>query len=541
MVEEQIKGFISKLVQYISSYEQFVMVERNRECVDGKIIGTGRADYTQGANCYDLSIGQKTFSLIDIPGIEGDESRFEDIIRDSLDKAHTIFYVNGSGKKLEQATLEKVKKYMHDGTSVYAVFNVHCKAKKERIPGIDRSFEDELNTAYVKQQEIVDQTEKELSSFLGNNYMGSLTLNGLLSFCGYAIDDTGRTTIVDEKDKNLRADQKKYINEYKGEIERLRNDSHIGLVQDIINDKVSHFESDIYSENIKKLKNRLHEMIVRIDDFKSVEICKITGFIRIYNEFESNCYNAKEDFIHTIRQIGYNSAADAFADVKSELFMMVEKDKGKTDGKKVQEYFDSHKDRIIKELQTSLNNRIKQAQIDYEEAIEEARRRLLMDSEREQTKFQISLAAGHIKLDGSFVKALKYNIESFRKDLLRIGSLALGGFYLGSAVPAIGNIIGVLAGIVIGIFSSIWSFFASKDNRINKAKEQLQRAIDDQIDEVADNIEMELKKLDLEEKINASYEQIYKQAEKQKESLEFVKRLLNNISTDLKKNYRKVS
>lgn len=128
MVEQQAKDLLSQVIQHISSYDQLVMIERNMGCVDGRIIGTGRSDYTQGSTEYNLTIGDKTFALIDIPGIEGDESKFEEIIRDSLDKAHTIFYVNGSGKKLEQATLEKVKKYMHDGTSVYAIFNVHCKA-----------------------------------------------------------------------------------------------------------------------------------------------------------------------------------------------------------------------------------------------------------------------------------------------------------------------------------------------------------------------------------------------------------------------------
>ena len=211
MVELQVKDLISKVIQHISSYEQLVMIERNKGCVDGKIIGTGRADYTQGSTEYNLTIGDKTFTLIDIPGIEGDERKYEDIIRESLDKAHTIFYVNGSGKKLEQATVEKVKKYMHDGTSVYAVFNVHCKAKKERIPGIDKIFEEELSTAYLKQEEIISQTENELHSFLGSNYKGSLSLNGLLSFCGYAVDEAGKSTIVDEKDKNLRSDQKNML------------------------------------------------------------------------------------------------------------------------------------------------------------------------------------------------------------------------------------------------------------------------------------------------------------------------------------------
>lgn len=545
MVEQQAKDLLSKVIQHISSYDQLVMIERNRGCVDGKIIGTGRSDYTQGSTEYNLTIGDKTFALIDIPGIEGDESKFEEVIRNSLDKAHTIFYVNGSGKKLEQATLEKVKKYMHDGTSVYAIFNVHCKAKKERIPGIDKMFEEELNTAYLKQNEIISQTESELHTFLGSNYKGSLSLNGLLSFCGYAIGESGKSTIVCEKDKNLRSDQKKYIKEYSGEIERLREDSHIGLVQNIIDDKVDSFDTYIYSENIKKLKNRMREMITRIDELRLIETGKIKDFIKIYSEFESNCFSAKEDYIHTISHIGYNAATDAFADVKAKLFEMVEESKGKTDPKKIQKYFDTHKNKIINDIQDSLNARIRQAQTDYEEAIEDARQRLIKDFEREQTKFEISLSSSSIELDDSFANAFKYNLKTFGGDLLRVGSLALSGAGIGSIIPgvgtAVGAVVGALVGVVLGVLSSIWNFFASEATRINKAKEKLQRAIDEQIDEVSENIKSELKKLNYEETINASYDQIYTQAEKQKAALESVERLLGSITNDLKINYKKIS
>lgn len=545
MVEQQAKDLLSQVIQHISSYDQLVMIERNMGCVDGRIIGTGRSDYTQGSTEYNLTIGDKTFALIDIPGIEGDESKFEEIIRDSLDKAHTIFYVNGSGKKLEQATLEKVKKYMHDGTSVYAIFNVHCKAKKERIPGIDKTFEEELNAAYLKQSEIISQTENELQTFLGGNYKGSLSLNGLLSFCGYAIEESGRSTIVCEKDKNLRSDQKKYIKEYSGVIERLREDSHIGLVQNIIDDKVDSFDTYIYSENIKKLKNRMREMITRIDELRLIETERIRGFIKIYSEFESNCYNAKEDYIHTIRHTGYNAASDAFADVKAKLFQMVEENKGKTDPKQIQEYFDTHKNKIINDIQDSLNEWMRQAQKDYEEVIEDARQRLIKDFEREQTKFEISLSAGSIELDDSFADAFKYNLKTFGGDLLRVGSLALSGAGIGSIIPgvgtAVGAVVGALVGVVLGILSSIWNFFASEATRINKAKEKLQRAIDEQIDEVSEDIKSELKRLNYEEIINDSYDQIYTEAEKQKAALESVERLLTSITYDLKKNYKKVS
>ena len=229
-------------------------IAENLGCVDGTIIGTGRSDYTQGSTMYNLSIGNKGFALIDIPGIEGDESAFEDIIKQSLEHAHVIFYVNGSGKKIEQESLQKIKKYMHDGTSVWAIFNTHCKAKKERIPGIDKDYSEELKEAYSKQESIVRQTEEELVSFLGSNYKGSISLNGLLGFCSLAFDDKNNTSIRIENDKNLRRDQEKYLKEYLGNRNQMLEDSHISLLTRIIENKIGSFESDIIDENLKKLK-----------------------------------------------------------------------------------------------------------------------------------------------------------------------------------------------------------------------------------------------------------------------------------------------
>ncbi len=542
MVQQQIKELIDKISQYISSYKQLTMIECNRGCVDGEIIGTGRADFTQNSTEYNLTIGDKTFVLIDIPGIEGDESRFEDVIQKSLDKAHTIFYVNGSGKKTEPATLEKIKKYMHDGTSVYAIYNVHCKGRKKIIPGIDKPFEEELSAEYLKKEDIIRQDETNFNSFLGKNYKGSLSLNGLLSFCGYAIDASGKTTIKYEKDKNLRSNQEKYIKEYSGNITRLREDSHIKLVQDIIEDKVDSFEDDIYKENIKKLNSRIGDMIVKIDNLKAVENKKIDEFITTYNEFESNCRVAKDDYIHTVKHIGYNATADVFENVKSDLFDMIDKDKGKIDSKKVQKYFDTHKNEIIKNIENLLNAKMNQAQKDYENAIEDARQRLIKDFQRKQINFEISLSAKAIELDDSFADALKYNLKSFGGDLVCVSSLVLSGVGIGTAVmPGIGTVIGAFVGAILGVLGRVWNYFASEAKRISRAKEKLQQTIDDQIDEVSANIKNELKNLDFEEKINDSYNQIYNQAEKQKEALESVKALLNNVYKNLKMNNNKLS
>jgi len=84
---------------------------------------------------------------------------------------------------------------------------------EERIPGIDKEYSEELDDAYRKQSEIIRQTEDELISFLGKNYKGSISMNGLLAFCAMAFGNEGRTSIKEEKEKNLRRDQGKFVKE----------------------------------------------------------------------------------------------------------------------------------------------------------------------------------------------------------------------------------------------------------------------------------------------------------------------------------------
>ena len=394
----------------------------------------------------------------------------------------------------------------------------------------------------IRQDEIIEQTEAELKAFLGNNYKGSISINGLLSFCGLAVDNNGNTTIVDEKDKSLRVDQQKYLKEYSYEARDLVRDGHIAIVQDTISAKVNNVESYIYEENIKKLRSRLQKMQTKVDKLNAAESSKIRGFIQVYNEFESNCYNAKEDFSQAFRHVGYNAASDAFLDIKSELFYMVETEKGKTKTSDIQGYFDAHKDRIIRSIQERINKKMAQAEQDYAEAIKDAQERLVKDFKREQTVFEISLSSENLSLDDILGNALKYSWKSFGNDAFRVGSLALSGAGIGSLVAlGIGTIIGAAIGALVGILSSIWNFFATENSRVNTAKEKIERAINEQIDVVSDDIKSEIDKLDFEQRINASYDQIYEQAEKQKNALTQIERVLSVVSSELGRKSRKVS
>lgn len=537
-----VKDALSELSEMIKKINIVNSIAENLGCVDGTIIGTGRSDYTQGSTMYNLSIGNKGFALIDIPGIEGDESAFEDIIKQSLEHAHVIFYVNGSGKKIEQESLQKIKKYMHDGTSVWAIFNTHCKAKKERIPGIDKDYSEELKEAYSKQESIVRQTEEELVSFLGSNYKGSISLNGLLGFCSLAFDDKNNTSIRIENDKNLCRDQEKYLKEYLGNRNQMLEDSHISLLTRIIENKIDSYESDIIDENLKKLKNRMNEMLAKVTILKNREVRKIDGFINIYNEFESNCYNAKEDFIRTMRHVAYNAAMDSFYDLMNELFDRIERDGGKSKSKDIQSIVSSRKDDIVAGIEKSINEKIERAQETFKEAIEDAKERLIKDFDREQVQFEISLSSDSVALDNAFTDALNYNLKDFGKHAFTVGSLALSGAGVGSLIcPGLGTAIGAGIGAVLGILSSIWNYFASEKKRINNAKLKIQQAIDEQIDEISEQINEKLRSLSYEDRINEVYESLCESIELQKKNLMEIRRMICNVENEMSVVYKNIA
>ena len=540
VAKESVCGLMNAEQAFFDSLIKISSLENNMGCVDGKIIGTGRPDYTQSSTEYHLVVKDNEFLLIDIPGIEGDEGKYRQIIKESLLKAHVIFYVNGSGKKAEKETLEKIRDYMHDGTSVYAVFNVHCKAKKNRIPGVDKTYQEELTEAYIKQEEIVRQTEMELKSFLGKNFKGSISLNGLLSFCAMAWDG-GCTTIIDQEcDKNLRREQEKFLKEYTDDFERMGKDSRISEVQNIIAQRVDRFDEYILEENIKKLKTRLSDIVSDIQTLSDREATKIRGFMREYDAFERNCTTAKEDFIHAINRIGRSEVATAFIPVLEELYTAIEKAEGKLSDSTVEQVFERHQSQISFDIKNNVNQKMQAAVEEYQEDIQEAENRLFTDLQRTQKKFEIEMSADKLYFASSFKDCLNLDIKDFAKGALRVANYIFEGFRVGTIFPVLGNIIGAIAGLFCGIFMEIWRFFASKTRRINRAKERLKSEIDDQIDNITAEIKHEINNMGIKAEIEKKHREIQNSIEGQKRSLQSIEHMLNVVLLELEDRYQRI-
>lgn len=545
MVKNNAKTSVDNLVEqelaFYRSLVDLVRTEGNLGCIDGKIIGTGQPDYTQDSTEYNLVINDNEFLLIDIPGIEGDEGKYRDIIQRSLVKAHVIFYVNGSGKKAEKDTLEKIKNYMHDGTSVYAIFNVHCKPKKERIQEFDRTYQEELAEAYEKQKkEIVKQTEKELRSFLGDNFKGSICINGLMSFCAMAMNRYGRSTIAQGENKNLRSTQEKFLKEYSNDVQAMRCDSCISEAQTIITDKIDHFDQYILEENLKKLKTRLTDVLYDITSLREKEKTKIRNFLREYDTFELNCETARDDFIQTIGRIGKTEVTSAFDPLMEALFSEVEQRKGKLDDQAIERIFSEHQDQIAQDIKNAVTAKITSAVKEYQEAIDEAQKRLIKDLQRAQTKFEISMSSDKLHFGTSFNSGLNIDFKAITGGAFKLAGYTYSGFLIGSLFPGIGNIIGAVVGFLVGVGFAVWEFLASEAKRINKAKERIKQAMDDQIDKITEEVKAEIKDLGIETEITKQHYEIKKRIAHQKKSLQDVGRMLDVVVMELSNQHSKI-
>ncbi len=147
---------------------------------DGAIIGDGRSDFTLETKSYTLKHNNKTFTLLDVPGIEGDEKKVIQQISNATQKAHAIFYVTKKptppqkGEEGKEGTIEKIQKQLGSQTEVWTIFNKPIKNPK--------AFKDGLIDENEKES-LRDLNEK-MKAILGKHYEGHQIVSAQMAFYG---------------------------------------------------------------------------------------------------------------------------------------------------------------------------------------------------------------------------------------------------------------------------------------------------------------------------------------------------------------------
>lgn len=146
-----------------------------RNWVHGAIVGDGQADFTKDASEYELNLNGKHVTLIDIPGIEGDESKYASIIKKALRRAHYVFYVHCKRQQPDEKIASRIKEYLADWTQVYSIMNVSGRPGNYDEP---EERETLLTSEVVSQDAVIQDAFRKT---LGDLYQSNIPLQALIA------------------------------------------------------------------------------------------------------------------------------------------------------------------------------------------------------------------------------------------------------------------------------------------------------------------------------------------------------------------------
>ncbi|MBW4362298.1 GTPase [Flavobacterium taihuense] len=447
-------------------YKEIGELKKDREKLfDGKIIGTGIPDFTQSCVEYYFNQEEKPFTLIDVPGIEGDENEYEEIIMNAVSKAHCVFYVCSAEKLPESGTVSKIKKYLKEQTEVYFLLN---EKKHNYNYENDSSFEAMHSKAAEFRTNISTQMQNELGDF----YKDCYSLQGLMAFCSKAE--------IQEDDRNFKV-QKKFLDKF-GTHENLYSISQLEKVEKLIRSQFNGMERKIINANVQKAICATIDFKTNIQEIRSTEysnefIQDIEREIRVVKEKNDNEYRQLEN---ELNQFSYRLSNTVVEDLRIKLYHLVDNKENNSqlnvaDAKRLLSPFYSDQKKKIEFIAKCYNTYVfdKLSQ-DYVDTTKKAVTTFKKNVENNINKMrnnieQITVAKFSSNFEnqtiGSFDILFSFPLEKIGDSVISIGGLAMAGLPFGPWGVAIGALLGI-------IFAGI-KWFMNKETPESRAKKQI--------------------------------------------------------------------
>ncbi|MER0561901.1 GTPase [Pseudomonas aeruginosa] len=470
--QHSLSGLVSdRLPTLLKQQKELERLQRCAGQVDGEIVGTGQADFTQDNVIYEFSHQGKSFHLIDVPGIEGNESKYEAMVQSAIAKAHLVFYVNGTNKKPEAETAKKIKHYLNRDAKVYAICNLRGKADSYEFEmdreSLERTHKDAVATR--------EQTRGVLEEILGEDLVsGCQSLQGLLGFTSVTFDERGLTTIHPSRADLLKS-QRAYKQDFLDQ-QSMRSFSQLDQLHEVIAKGCANFEVDIVESNKRKvlrlLQDTLNDLKGQRDEHKAFsdriasEIAECQKAIRSsFDELKTNFTNqrniALDQFFNELTSAAREAIEEHFSDRDD-----VER--------AIQQQVESGQKQLAKSLLQSQERLLEQ----LSQSIERALKRLQENAERVSFQQRLSEAASSSLSLSSAMDAISFNFSDVGGLLLSVGGYAMSGFAIGSVIPGVGNIVGAVVGGVVGLLAAGLSyFFGGRGKKIAEAQAKVTDAI----------------------------------------------------------------
>ncbi len=428
---------------------------------DGQIVGDGRSDFTQTYAEYNLEIDGMPLTLIDVPGIEGNEKLYTDGIVKALRRAHIVFYVHGHNIKPNVATAEKIKKYLGDWVSVYSIYNVRGSAS-------DYDEEDErvdLYTEKVKErEELIVSTFKEV---LGEVYKGNVTLQALLAMC-FCEDFSPERKDLIRKQENVRSIWKTGTPPMEF--------SRFSLLKDLILSKSKNYLEEIVKANEQKMRSMARRAETHLQEIVKTQQDKTDSFKKSLIRF-------RRDVIKSFSSTTSVISSRMRAEIDKRMYHLTEVIDKIIDDKEKDK--DVRAQKAVKNEMKLLQNNLDRIPLSEIESLRATIEKEKLRLDAEYTKYITILGVNErIQCNITLNKAFKSLDISF-SNCFDFATAVIGGAALGSmTAPGVGTVIGAV------VFSASWGLrkLIFGDGGRSKAKEKAHQAISKGKKEILDKI-----------------------------------------------------
>ena len=454
---------------------------------DGAIIGDGRLDFTQKNKVFFIRINNELVKIIDVPGIEGNEQKYEEEIKNAVSKSHCVFYVTSSTKTLESGTLSKVKKYIKDQADVFAIVNLRLNSYKEEYYSL--SFEE----IYKNKLEAIGSISSQLKEELKGNFIDIVSINGhwgFLSLSKYLAKEGEKQKLSSDKSKLMNVFQDESIIYAKSNFKNLAN---------VIFETISQKESKIYRTNILKINTLVDKLMEDLQENLNKNLSSdILKDIKEQADNSKNEVNSTyKDFLRDMDSIRIR----LLNDFKRKSYEAI--DSFVQDNKIDKNVYNVGIKRILNEqgnlLQENIESNLKVSNEKVNKQIEKSLKKFLDRLDILSKMNNISFTNPNLSLSFDFFKS---DLLKLGEALLSVGGLAWAGFTLGSIFPVIGNIVGAIIGGALGLGIELFkNFFTSVTSRkskiLIKVSEQLEektKELDKQLQKEFANISEGIKK-----------------------------------------------
>lgn len=408
-----------------------ILFDDKRKKEDGLIVGDGSPDFTKTYEEYHLSIAGHPFTLIDVPGIEGNESEFKDVIKTALHKAHCVFYVQGHNKKPDRVTAEKIKKYLGDWVKVYSIYNV-----RGTVSNYDEEEEREtlITPGVLKSESLI---LAEFKTILGDVYAGHVTLQGLLAMSAKASFSPKREDLI--------RGQQKLLKYFDGSADKVLEFSQFKTLTTLVAQKALNFKSEIIEANKQKLVSLAGNIAADIEQVMESQksyLANLDSNLRTINR--EVCNNSMDSALRNITNKTRNAITSSYGELKSRIFNLINEEP-----ENINQLTEQNQQEVIENLE----NRIKSIVNDELKKVRDTANRKIKDLDGVnikpiqfnqsidlETEIDFSGALGELDID--LADVLSWTAKT-------AGTAATGAL-VGSFIPGIGTLIGAGVGAVVG-------------------------------------------------------------------------------------------